>query len=150
MEFWMQSPAFAVYGLAVAALIAKMIVLAGVTAAVRATGGKVVNPEDRSAGWMEVVATDVPAVARWKRVHQNSIEAEVPFLLGGLLFVATEPSLGLTITLCGAFVAARFAHSVVYALGIQPARTIAFATGTLAMVALVGRIAWSATTILTA
>ncbi|WP_282064509.1 MAPEG family protein [Aliiroseovarius marinus] len=54
-------------------------------------------------------------VDRSRRMHRNDLENIPAFLIAGLLFVVTDPSLLLAQLLMYGFVAARLAHFVAYA-----------------------------------
>ena len=69
-------------------------------------------------------------VERSRRCHLNDLENIYPFVLVGLLYVATDPSLAAAKFHFYAFVISRFAHTFVYLSQIrQPARSVCFVTG---------------------
>ncbi|NOU32261.1 MAG: MAPEG family protein [Polyangiaceae bacterium] len=144
MQSWMNSPAFVAYALAGLALSANMGVLWAYSGAVRGKTHTVMNAEDVGtvAKRAEVVPADPPAVARVLRAHANATAASVPFLFLGLLYVLLGGPALPAMILFGVFVAARLLHSVAYLAEKQPFRTIAFATGGLTTIALLGNVAW--------
>lgn len=75
-------------------------------------------------------------VQRANRVHVNAFEAMAPFadlvLIAHVAGVAGES----TVVWCLLFFCARVAHTIAYIAGIPYARTIAFAAGNVAMIAL--------------
>ncbi len=126
------APVFAAYALAALAIVFLLYALGFLTAKRRAERQIVLNPEDAAInGGARVADDEHPDVLRLKRAHQNLIESAIPFLLIGLLYTATDPSVTLARVLFAAFVAARFLHAFFYLNAKQPTRTISFAIGTL-------------------
>jgi prostaglandin-E synthase 1 len=110
---------------------------------VRGRTKTVMNDEDRGAAakGVAVVEMDPPEVRRVLRAHRNALDNSVPFLVVALVFVLLGASpLAAGITFC-AFVLARLLHSFAYLRAIQPMRTIAFVSGLLVTVVLIG---WNA------
>jgi uncharacterized MAPEG superfamily protein len=128
------NPAFLPYALASSILSLQILVLALLTGLARLRGGIWVNPEDAEAFKGEKVAADHPDVVRANRSHMNTLENAVPFFVVGWLYVLTGATRTGATTYFATFVAARILHSIAYALGIQPWRSIAFFIGVFAIV----------------
>jgi glutathione S-transferase len=82
-------------------------------------GGGFLNPEDNNKG----LANPIPRpgqldtndyVERSRRMHRNDVENILPFLVAGLLFVLTNPSLILAQLLLYGFVLTRAGHFIAY------------------------------------
>lgn len=85
-------------------------------------GGGFLNPEDKNKG----LANPIPRpgqldtndyVERSRRMHRNDVENILPFLVAGLLFVLTNPTLMLAQLLLYGFVLTRAGHFVAYLNG---------------------------------
>lgn len=65
------------------------------------------------------------------RAHLNDLENIIPFLIIGIIYVGTGPSLSWAKLLFRVFTVARFMHTLVYAVFVipQPSRAIAFLVG---------------------
>ena len=74
---------------------------------------------------------------RLMRAHTNAVENLVIFAALVLTLQALHHSTATTVIACAVFFYARLAHAVVYTLGIPVLRTLAFAVGFAAEVALV-------------
>ena len=74
---------------------------------------------------------------RLMRAHTNAVENLVIFAALVLTLQALHHSTAMTVIACAVFFYARLAHAVVYTLGIPVLRTLAFAVGFAAEVALV-------------
>ena len=74
---------------------------------------------------------------RLMRAHTNAVENLVIFAALVLTLQALHHSTATTVIACAVFFYARLAHAVVYTLGIPVVRTLAFAVGFAAEVALV-------------
>ncbi|KAH8403568.1 hypothetical protein KR009_008575 [Drosophila setifemur] len=74
------------------------------------------------------VKFDDPNVERVRRAHRNDLENILPFFAIGFLYVLTNPSAGLAITLFRAVGIARIVHTIVYAVVVlpQPSRALSF------------------------
>jgi microsomal prostaglandin-E synthase 1 len=128
------NPAFAAYALASSILSLQLIVLALLTGLARGRTKTYVQREDAATFKGEKAAVEHPDVARAQRSHLNTLENAVPFFVVGLLYVLTGATRTGATAYFGVFVAARILHSVVYALGLQPWRTIAYLIGILSIV----------------
>ncbi len=133
-------PAFAIYVVTAAVLIANMMFLWGYSGAVRAKTKRAINEEDAAQFKTEFDPVVPPAVARVLRAHANAQASIVPFLILGALFVALNGSATTAKIIFGVFVAARLGHSFAYLAKIQPWRTILFVVSALSMLALMGNV----------
>ena len=78
-----------------------------------------------------------PWAQRLYFAHTNAVENLVIFAALVLILNAQDHSTESTVIACAVYFWARLAHIIVYALGIPVLRTLAFAVGFLAQVALV-------------
>jgi uncharacterized MAPEG superfamily protein len=89
--------------------------------------------------------TDAPWADRARRAHINAIENLTVFaplvLVGAIIEVSTK----VTVLSAQIYVAARFAHYVIYAAGIPVLRTVAFLVGACATLAIAIALLQSAT-----
>ena len=71
------------------------------------------------------------------RCHRNDLENIPPFLLLGLLYVLTGPSLQSAAWHFRIFAGSRFLHTVAYLMPLpQPSRALCFAVGAIANVSM--------------
>ena len=64
------------------------------------------------------------------RCHLNDLENVIPFVLIGLMYVATNPDPATALIYFRAFTTARLCHTVAYLLPLpQPSRALAFIGG---------------------
>ena len=85
-----------------------------------------------------------PRVNRWLRICNNDV-ANIPIGLFVLYLAALHSDLpgGLIIALAWIFVGARLAHTITYASGLQPWRTISYSTGATAMIIAAVSLFWA-------
>jgi uncharacterized MAPEG superfamily protein len=74
-------------------------------------------------------------IERIRRSHQNDLENILPFFAVGFLYALTGPPYTLAWWLFVSFTVARIVHTICYAFGLQPWRTIVFEIGNLALAA---------------
>jgi len=98
--------------------------------AVRGLMGAMANPSPDD-------APQSPWAQRLQRAHLNAVENLVVFATLVLTLQVMQHSTNSTVIACAVYFWARLAHAVVYTLGIPVLRTLAFAVGFLAQVALV-------------
>ncbi|BFZ20249.1 hypothetical protein BsWGS_23288 [Bradybaena similaris] len=112
-------------------VLAKTVAMSVITSFYRMTRKVFINPEDTAKfGKKLALVSNDPVVERVRRVHLNDLENVVPFVLLGLLYVSTGPSLQAANLHFRIFAASRFIHSFVYLFAIpQPSRALAFLTG---------------------
>lgn len=88
------------------------------------------------------------AVERIRRIHLNDLENIPFFLVAGLLFVLTEPSLLLARILLYGYVVTRLLHFVAYLTGrTHDTRAMLWTPGSLIILYMAGRAAYVALTI---
>ena len=112
----LDNPVFAAYVIAASIMILKMASMSWLTVyRMMEVGGGMRNPEDANPG----LANKRPHpgqldkneyVERIRRIRQNDYENVPPFLVGGLLFVLTAPSLPLAQALFYGYVVSRLLH----------------------------------------
>lgn len=136
MTEWIAEPALQAYAVCAALLVLKMWLTGNATGLLRVRRGVYITPEDYALTGKPQQAPD-ETIERLRRAHQNDLENVLPFLAVGALYASTGPSATLAGWLFGIFTAARVAHTVVYAMGLQPWRTIAFEVGNLALLVIV-------------
>jgi uncharacterized MAPEG superfamily protein len=132
-----ENPAFAAYALACSVLALQLIVLAFLTGRARGKVKTYVNAEDAVTFKGETAEAEHPAVIRAQRSHLNTLENVVPFFVVGYLYVLTGATRTGATAYFAVFVAARLLHSVVFALGLQPWRTITYLIGILSILGMV-------------
>lgn len=105
---------FAAFASVLILLAFKAQVLAAATATTRGRLGRFLNEED--ATWLGGVHVnpDDERVQRIFRAHRNDLEALLPFLIVGSVYVASGASSGVGIVYCAVFLVARFAHTFAY------------------------------------
>lgn len=126
----LSEPAFRLYVISTASIIATLYWLGFWTAKLRNDRKAVVNPEDvRINGGAQIVEVEHPDVQRIKRAHINALENAVPFFAIGSLYSLTSPNLTMAATLYFGFVGIRLLHATFYLTARQPFRTMSFAIG---------------------
>ncbi|XP_046653714.1 microsomal glutathione S-transferase 1-like [Daphnia pulicaria] len=127
------NPVFASFSFYAALLGAKTLLMALLTARQRLSKMAFANPEDAKMNKGGKIKTD-DDVERVRRAHLNDLENILPFLTIAFVYVGTGPSLGCAKFLFRLFTAARFMHTLVYAVFVipQPARALAFFGGMMA------------------
>uniref|UniRef100_A0A1Y9IVT8 Microsomal glutathione S-transferase 1 n=1 Tax=Anopheles minimus TaxID=112268 RepID=A0A1Y9IVT8_9DIPT len=112
-----------------AVLVAKILLMAPLTALQRFKNKAFANPEDASAVSKKLKPKlDDPDVERVRRAHLNDLENILPFFVIGFLYLLTNPAPFLAINLFRAVAVSRILHTLVYAVVVvpQPARFLAF------------------------
>jgi uncharacterized MAPEG superfamily protein len=94
------------------------------------------NPEDAKAFDAQLGATEAPTVERAAKAWRNDLENIPIFLIIAWIYVYAGLAAGAFVIYCIIFMVARIAHTICYLNAIQPARTIAFSVGALAMLAM--------------
>ncbi len=132
-----ENPAAVAYAISTILLCINLLFLWAFSGATRAKTKTTLNDEDGKAFHAAVVALDPPPVARVLRAHQNAMAAFVPFAALALVYVLFGATPLPARVLFFAFVAARWAHSIMYLRGLQPWRTICFTLGLLIQAAII-------------
>jgi len=139
----LQDPVFATYVIAASLMTLKMMGQGWITVArMMKVGGGFLNPEDKSQGWANPKPREGQLdpddyVERSRRMHRNDTENVPVFLVAGLLFALTQPSLLLARVLLYGYVASRFGHFWAY-LTARPheVRATFFTVGSLIIIAM--------------
>ena len=135
MEWFLDSPALRMFGIAYVILVLKMVAVGAYTSMLRIRTGVYATSED-------FAFTGSPAaprredIERARRAHRNDLENILPFFGVGLLYAFTNPSATAAAIYYFGFAAARIAHSITYLAQWQPHRTIAFSIGLALMLAM--------------
>jgi len=136
MEPFLGDPAFRTFAICSAILVLKMLGVSFYTATQRRTSGGYTNPEDTAFADEGVIASEVenPAVARALRLHRNDMENIPLFFAIGLIYVLLGASAFGAAVYFWSFTISRVLHSFAYARGMQPARALLWAFGTLCLI----------------
>jgi uncharacterized MAPEG superfamily protein len=122
-------PAVGAWAIACTIVALKTLAVAVYTSSIRIRRGVFISPEDYELQGLQPAGGPDPAVERARRIHQNDLENGLPFALVGLVYALTGPSaLGTWLCFAG-FPIARILHTIFYARGLMPHRTIAFGVG---------------------
>ena len=115
-----ENPVFVTYVIAATLMILKLMGQGWITVwRMMKVGGGFLNPEDEAAG----LANPNPRpgqldpddyVERSRRMQRNDLENIPAFLIAGLLFALTQPTVGIAQALFYGFVATRLAHFWAY------------------------------------
>jgi prostaglandin-E synthase 1 len=134
-----KDPVFVAFALAAAVNALNLLVLWNLSGVARSKTRTTLNPEDARtvARGAAVVASEPDEVARVLRVHRNSHDNTVPFLLLGLVFVFLRPAELEAQLIFGIFTAARIVFSITYLFGLQPWRTLSYVVSVLTTVTLI-------------
>ncbi|XP_072017640.1 microsomal glutathione S-transferase 1-like [Amphiura filiformis] len=132
VTFSLDNEVFRVY-LAYAGLVAfKMLILSPLISTTRVSKRIYENPEDSELNSPEpnkYVRKD-PWIERMRRCHLNDLENIVPFLIVGLLYVLTGPSVDAATWHFRIFVVSRCIHTIAYLLPLpQPTRFLMMYVG---------------------
>lgn len=127
-------PAFRLYSACAAILVIKMWITGNGTGLLRVIRKNYISGEDYT---MVGSAPKPPdeQIERLRRAHQNDLENILPFLVIGFLYVLSGPSYSVARGLLVVFTISRVLHTIAYALGLQPWRTIIFEFGNVSLVA---------------
>ena len=136
MQFESSRLVFAAYAITSIILCLNLLLLWISSGTRRARSGLAINPEDGARYGVPVADGDPPEVARYLRAHRNAEATIYPFLLLAAIFTLANGAAWIGIPIFAVFVIVRLIHSTVYLKGLQPWRTISFATSLLALVAL--------------
>jgi uncharacterized membrane protein YecN with MAPEG domain len=122
-------PAVRAWGISSAVVALKTLAAGVYTSSIRMRKKVFAAPEDYALQGLTPAAGPDAEVERARRIHQNDLEAGLPFVMVGLVYALTHPSTaGLWICFAG-FPIARILHSIAYARALMPHRTIAFMVG---------------------
>ncbi|MFT4571302.1 MAG: glutathione S-transferase [Hyphomicrobiaceae bacterium] len=128
-------PVLKAYAISVVVLYFKTFATSLVQAASRFSSKTFVNPEDaRAFGGVAPAAQDADGALRGAAVWRNDVENLPLFMFLGLVYYLVEASPSAAPTYFYTYVAARIVHSIVFFLGLQPWRFLAFLLGQLCMI----------------
>ena len=130
------APAVHLYAIVALLLVLKMVAVGFYTSAVRIRRRVFATPEDYALRNLAPAGVPDEDVERVRRAHRNDLENVLPFLVVGLLYALTGPSLPAARIYLIGFLVARTLHSVFYIRAMQPHRTIAFTVGIVLMLAM--------------
>lgn len=121
------------YSLCVVALFFKMFALSAYQGFHRIGRRKFVNPEDAAVFNQPPAKEDLPQVQRAAKAWLNDLE-NIPIFIGlGIAYVLTGASPRAATWLFSTFTIARILHTLMYLLGLQPWRFLAYAVGILCL-----------------
>jgi len=129
MDDLLSNPAFTTYATCSAILVVKGLISAAHTAITRIRTKQYVNPEDAKFLKGTTVDRDPANVSHILRIQRNDTENLPPFFAIGLIFVLVGASPFAAAAYFWTFTIARLVHTVTYALGLQPLRTLSFFVG---------------------
>ncbi len=130
----LEQPPIQLFMVCAAVLTIKMVLTANATGLMRVLKGVYASPEDYALVGKSPLAPDAQ-IERIRRAHQNDLENILPFFAVGFLYALTGPPYSVTWWLFVPFTVARVLHTVFYALGLQPWRTLAFEVGNFTLAA---------------
>ena len=146
MESFTGNPAFTTFAICSAILALKTLLSGAQTAITRLRSKRFINPEDARVfgGGADPVTEEDEGVKRALRIQRNDGESLPLFCALGLVFVLTGASAFAAAAYFWSFTVARIAHTLFYAMGVQPLRTAAFAIATLSLTGMSVQILMSA------
>ncbi|CAL1536740.1 unnamed protein product [Lymnaea stagnalis] len=105
-------------------------------------GEKTINKDDAGKGVRKNKKSEALAnVERVRRCHLNDLENVIPFVILGLLYVATGPDIESATIRFRIFTISRFFHTIFYLFAIpQPTRFLAFLAGFAINISMIYRI----------
>jgi len=117
------------YSICAVALFLKMFVLSGYQGFHRISKLTFKNPEDAALVGRPPATEELPQVQRAARAWLNDLENIPIFLSLGIAYVLVGASPAAAPWLFLTFTGTRILHTLTYLLGLQPWRTITYATG---------------------
>lgn len=145
------NPVFAAYVIAAALMIVKGVAMSWLTVfRMMSENGGFRNPEDTKKTILNPRASESQLapndrVERIRRIQQNDLENLPYFLVAGLLYVTTAPSLLLAQVLFYGYVLTRLLHFIAYLTGqIHDIRAALWTPGSLIILFMVGSVLVSA------
>jgi len=112
-------------------LIAKMLLMSVLTARKRILTKSFASPEDTPIGGRGSTTNANADVERIRRAHLNDVENIPLFIFAGIIYILTNPTPIIAISIFYACAICRILHTLVYAVCVvpQPARGIAWGVG---------------------
>jgi len=129
-------PLLRIYALTTIVLALKMIALSIAQGRARTAAKVFVIPEDAKLFGGTVATEDAPAVRRASKAWLNDLENIPIFLILALIYAIAGLSTTAFLFYCAVFTLARILHTIFYLRAAQPARTIVYAIGAAASLAL--------------
>ncbi|XP_067661845.1 microsomal glutathione S-transferase 1-like [Haliotis asinina] len=130
------NPVFPYFAFYATVVVLKTMAMSFVTAFHRITKKVFANAEDLVDKTKEKVSTH-ETVERVRRCHLNDLENVIPFVLVGLLYTASGPSLSSALLHFRIFTGARIFHTIAYLFALpQPSRALGFFVGVIATVSM--------------
>ena len=134
MHAIMNDPVFSLYALCATVLALKILILGATTGITRVLRGNFISPEDYAAFRAEASGGEDAFIERLRRAHQNDLENIGPFFVIGAVYALSGASYGVAWWLFTMFTTFRVLHTLAYAAGLQPWRTIVFEIANIANV----------------
>lgn len=134
-------PAFPAFALALVALFLKVTLTSMLQVASRFRSRRFTVPEDAALLRLPARVEESAFVRRCASVWRNDVENLPLFLALALAYVLAGGPLAAAQGLFGAYVALRYAHTVVYLAGLQPWRMVAYLLGMLVCWIIAARVA---------
>ncbi len=133
-EQLLENAAIRAWALSCIVVALKTLATGMVVSSIRIRKNVFASPEDYTLQDLEPKTVPDEEVERARRIHQNDLEAGLPFALVGFVYALTQPStLMLWICFLG-FPLGRIFHMVTYQKGLMPHRTITWMVGFLVTV----------------
>jgi glutathione S-transferase len=114
-----------------------MIATGGFTGTLRLFRKAYITEEDARFMGVEPGAGSDPLIGRLERIQRNDVENIPAYLVSAFLFALSGPSITLAAWLFGLVTVARLLHTLIYAGGWQPWRSIVFEVGNFTHVAII-------------
>ncbi|XP_038045464.1 microsomal glutathione S-transferase 1-like [Patiria miniata] len=131
-----ENEVFGLYAWYATAVTLKMMFMSLYVSQYRLRRRIVVNPEDVRGDKEKAFRID-PDIERGRRCHRNDMENIPPFLVVGLLYVLTAPTVSSATWHFRIFVISRFFHTVAYLTPLpQPSRALGYFVGMCATVSM--------------
>jgi prostaglandin-E synthase 1 len=136
------SPVFIAYAMACVVLCGLLLGLWAYSGAVRNRVRSTPNAEDMRFFGGTLAEVEPEPIARVLRAHANAQASITPFLALGLVFVLAQGPAAAGTAYFTIFCVARLVHAATYIAARQPWRTVSFAVGGVATLALWGHDVW--------
>lgn len=136
------SSVFVAWAAACVVLCCNLLVLWGLSGAMRNKVRSTPNAEDVPLFGGTLAEAEPPEIARMLRAHANAQASILPFLLLGLVYVLADGPAAAGTAYFTTFCVARLLHSWAYVTARQPWRTVSFVLGTLMTFVLMIHAVW--------
>lgn len=144
MSQLLQHDAFPLFALCSSYLVLLMLGVGHLTGLRRIAVGHAANEEDFAAFNLAdgEVGAPHPEISRYERLHRNHVESTYPFLILGMVYLATGPGDGLAMGLFVGFTLLRTVFTVAYVKALQPWRSGSFILAELCLVVMLLQTGW--------